>query len=73
MEREASQQPIHDFPALAACGELLAMLSDVDSHDPNGGAEHGGGGAPFDAGTPTAQPQGPRPWSGLAGPAQVGR
>ena len=35
-------QVLHDIPAVAACGEHLAMVSDVDTHDLNGGADHGG-------------------------------
>ena len=34
----------NDLRALAAGCELLAMLGDVDSVDPYGGADHGGGG-----------------------------
>jgi hypothetical protein len=35
-------QVLHDIPAVAACGEHLAMVSDVDTDDLNGGADHGG-------------------------------
>ena len=37
-------QILNDLRALAAGCELLAMLGDVDSDDPNSGADHGGGG-----------------------------
>jgi hypothetical protein len=41
-------QILNDLRALAAGCELLAMLGDVDSDDPNGDAEHGGGGGERD-------------------------
>jgi hypothetical protein len=37
-------QILNDLRALAGSCELLAMLGDVDSNDPNGDADHGDGG-----------------------------
>ena len=34
-------QVLHDIPAVTACGERLAMVSDVDTDELNGGVDLG--------------------------------